>query len=137
MINRGFDNDINFPNKFLKFWKEYRSLVAGRPEEMLKSMIYYHNVLFPDFEMSSCTNCGGRWKRAEDRMDIAWSILVEEYKENDLDEVNLENDTEISEVEESPLETTYEVEEEDSESDCGCPESEEVIEIKRGKKSNH
>lgn len=79
MINRTFDNDPTFPESFLEYWEEYRSIPAGRPETMLKKMVYFHNTLFPDFAMSECMNCGTRWKKGEDRLDIAYSILKPEY----------------------------------------------------------
>lgn len=75
MINRTFDNDMTFPERFLEYWEEYRAIPAGRPETMLKKMVYFHNTLFPDFAMSECMNCGTRWKKGEDRLDIAYSIL--------------------------------------------------------------
>jgi len=79
MINRTFDNDETFPKRFIDYWEEYRSIAAGRPETMLKKMVYFHNTLFPDFAMSECLNCGSRWKRAEDKLDIAYGIIKAEF----------------------------------------------------------
>lgn len=79
MINRTFDNDQTFPKRFLDFWESYRAIPAGRPETMVKQMVYFHNVLFPDFAMSECMNCGSRLKRAEDKLDLAYSIMKPEF----------------------------------------------------------
>lgn len=83
MISRLFDNDETFVEKFLDFWEAYRAIPAGRPETMVKNMVYYNNVLYPDFAMSECLNCGSRLKRAEDRLDLAYSILITERKEKE------------------------------------------------------
>lgn len=86
MISRLFDNDETFVSRFLDYWEAYRAIPAGRPEEMLKQMVYYHNCLYPDFAMSECMNCGTRWKRGEDRLDLAYSILIAEVKSNEVDD---------------------------------------------------
>lgn len=104
MINTTFNNDPNFPNEFLQFWSEYRAIPAGRPEEMLKRMTFFHNTLYPDFAISECFNCGSRWKRAEDRLDLAYE-LVKTFGVAP-NELKSESDAEISNSEESSPEVT-------------------------------
>jgi len=107
MISRLFDNDETFPKRFLDYWESYRAIPAGRPEEMLKQMVYFHNCLFPDFQISECLNCGSRWKRAEDRLDLAYSIMKPEfdYVVGLIEEVQAENSTE-EQVEEPVVKKT-------------------------------
>lgn len=92
MISRLFDNDETFVSRFINHWTEYRSIQAGRSDELINGMIYFHNCLFPDFQMSSCTNCGSRLKKAEDRLDLAYSILINEFKQNEADDTEPQPD---------------------------------------------
>ena len=102
MISRLFDNDETFPKRFLDYWESYRAIPAGRPEEMLKQMVYFHNCLFPDFQISECLNCGNRWKRAEDRLDLAYSIIKPEfdYVVTLIEEVQAESNSTETSIEE-------------------------------------